>query len=640
MTSLSSARLAFLFWLLPSGILAQPEPLMVNEVAPAVNIGYHCYLYLDHEKSPVPEKFFSEDLRPISPPDHKGNDFYTLKKNPEGSYWIHFEAINNSLDSITVCFYFGRFLKSRLYTFNLFTAQKEETDLEEVFLKNRDFVFPVTFSPQSQYRIWVFLSEPNTALTPLVFFTAGMSSERISGFISDRSSFFRSEKFFRSYSSVMLHGFLLCMLSFSLTYFFLTRKKVFGWYFLYILFTLFFFIHRDYDSEYTGLFWYRIAFLRDLTWQPLSYLMYFLFAIHFVEFEKLSRSLFRLLKGLIVLLFIYLIVDLSLHYLHLYEARRVMYNNFRYVTGIPAIFCIIWTLTLKNYLAKILAAGSLFMVGGALTTLIIANSFSRTGNPWLDYHMIYMYIGTAIETMFFSIGLGYKNRLSDQAKLKAEADLQMEKEKAETEKLKTIVETQNRERERVALELHDDLGSGLTAIRMLSQMAQQQKDAKPYLEKIFRITGEVIDSMRHIIWTMNPANSNLTELIRRIKIYADEFLETANLRLVFKSTAELPPVKLQNELVRNLFLVVKECLNNIVKHADAQCVTFTVTIQNNTLIISIYDDGKGFSSTDRNGIHHGINSMKKRMNQIGGTVYFAKDKGTIAHIEVKLNAVS
>lgn len=613
---------------------------MVNDVAPAVNIGYYCQLFKDTTPILRLSAFFSEDLKPLRNPDYIGNNLYTYDKNLEGGFWVYFEAINNTLDTVTDYFYFGQFLESRLYTYEIISAQKSEIDLKNIFLANKDFAFPVTFLPQSQYRVCVYLSGLNSALVKPIFFVAGANSFHIRNVVSDQNGLTQHERIFLSNASMMLQGFLLSMLSFSIVYYFLTRKKVFGWYFLYILTTFLYFFHRHYDFTSIGLFWYHVAFLRDSTWQPLSYMMYFLFAVHFVSFEQLCRPLHKLMKGMIALLALYLLTDLTLHFTHQFEMRSTFYNYFRYLMGVPALICIFWTLSLNDRLAKILAAGSLFMVGGALITMLVSLSFSRTGNPWLDYHMIYMYIGIAIETMFFAIGLGYKNRLSDQAKIKAESDLQLERERVNTEKLRTILETQNRERERVAMELHDDLGSGLASIKMLSEAAKTQSDNKNILNRISLLSTETADSLRQIVWSMNPANYNLQELIRYLKNYSSEFCEIHKLSFEFRSDVNEINIKMKPAQIRNIVLVVKETLNNILKHAQANLVLIHISEHHGLLKIKISDNGKGLNSVNTEFSGNGLRSMKKRIEQLSGKFELKNENGTTVFMEVPLNPVS
>lgn len=265
------------------------KPLVIN----------HCLIFVVNEKFPQPDRLFSEDLNPLYKADYEGNGIEVHLRNLEGSYWINFEALNNTDDTVTAFFFFGRFLNSRMYMYELNSGLKYEIDLRSLFLKNEDFIFPVNFKPNTKYRLAVFLHGTNSANLKPVFFIAGAGKNSVTNLLFSQRNVSKEERFFNSYASLILQGFLLSMLIFSLIYFFISWQRVFIFYFLYILVTLLYFFHRDFEIEVTGLFWHRVAFLKDLTWQPLSYLLYFLFAIHFVDYRKLSPKLFQFIKWMI-----------------------------------------------------------------------------------------------------------------------------------------------------------------------------------------------------------------------------------------------------------------------------------------------------------------------------------------------------
>jgi signal transduction histidine kinase len=485
--------------------------------------------------------------------------------------------------------------------------------------------------------LWFYLDGQNSALTRPIFFVAGVNESAVSDFIAEAPSKSRINNFFLNTTIIIFLGFLFAMLSFSFVYFFLTRQRVFAFYFLYILTTFFYFFHRLIDIQTTEIFWYHIAFLRDFTWQPLSYLMYYLFAIHFVNYKKLAPRLLIFMKAIIVAIVIYLLVDLFLHFSYQYYIRLKCYNYFRFIMGPIALFSIAWTYTLKDKLAIILATGTLFMVAGALTTLLIALNFSKTGNPWLDYHMFYMYIGTAIETMFFAMGLGYKTKLNEQAKARTELDLKLEKEKSKTIRLQTIIETQNKERERVALELHDDLGSGLASIKLLSEAAKTQASNHSLIERISEISTGIIENMRQIIWSMNPANYSLSELVRYIRNYSKDYLDLNNIPVDFKMQDEVPALKLNHEQIRNTILSVKELLHNIVKHAKASEVVITLQYLSGVLEVIIYDNGVGMIGTKELPSQNGLRSIKKRMEELHGEFILENKNGTCIKLKIPLS---
>ena len=235
-----------------------------------------------------------------------------------------------------------------------------------------------------------------------------------------------------------------------------------------------------------------------------------------------------------------------------------------------ALFIIIHAFTVKDTLSKILAAGSLFMVLGATVTMILALFCYPSANPWLHNHMLYMQAGIVFEVLCFSAGLSYKVKLREQEKAQIENQLQKERKTREIERLKTIIETQESERKRVASELHDDLGAGLSTIRLLSELALQNRENQKEIKRISELSNDLVDSMRQIIWSMNPESSSLSDFVHYVKLYASEVLEINGTAFNFKVNHDIPDYTLNPEQRRNLFLIIKESLHNSIKHASAK----------------------------------------------------------------------
>ena len=177
------------------------------------------------------------------------------------------------------------------------------------------------------------------------------------------------------------------------------------------------------------------------------------------------------------------------------------------------------------------------------------------------------------------------------------------------------------ERKRISNELHDDLGSGLSTIRFLSEVAKAQaKDAnsKNQLEKISDVSNDLVDNMRQIVWTMNAEENTLENLIQDLKKYVNDYLDTNNLSLQLQVPETFPNRKLSSESRRNIFLVVKECLHNTVKHAEATEVTLTVAANEKVRIV-LKDNGKGFNIEERKNKGNGLISVSNRMQASNGT---------------------
>jgi len=199
-----------------------------------------------------------------------------------------------------------------------------------------------------------------------------------------------------------------------------------------------------------------------------------------------------------------------------------------------------------------------------------------------------------------------------------------------------------KERNRIARDMHDDLGSGLTKIAILSEVAKTQLQepgkAKAQLENISTSSRELVDSMQDIIWILNPKNDSLESLASYIREYALKFFESFETKLQFNYPDEIPVVKLTEEQRRNIFLVIKESFNNIAKHAWCNSVALTLNKKENTIEFIIEDDGKGFDISNTRAFGNGLQNMRSRMQQISGAYEISSQpgKGTATKISVRL----
>ncbi|MBI4547854.1 MAG: hypothetical protein HY707_07740 [Ignavibacteriae bacterium] len=185
-----------------------------------------------------------------------------------------------------------------------------------------------------------------------------------------------------------------------------------------------------------------------------------------------------------------------------------------------------------------------------------------------------------------------------------------------------------RERARISQDMHDEVGATLTEIAILSELAKKKPDeAGKHVQQISERAAEVIDNIGEIVWALNPKNDSLDNVIAHIRRYAVEYLKFTTIQSRFVVPDALPTYPLSGEIRRNLFLVVKEAIHNIVKHSQTNEVTISVMIEKSRLEFSIDDNGKGFSIDERLGSGNGLHNMKKRIEEIGGTFVIESKPG-------------
>ncbi len=196
------------------------------------------------------------------------------------------------------------------------------------------------------------------------------------------------------------------------------------------------------------------------------------------------------------------------------------------------------------------------------------------------------------------------------------------------------------ERNRIAAELHDDLGAGLSIIRFLSDDTLQKEEPGAFRQNISRIyhsAGELLEKMSDIIWAMNADNDTLANLVAHLQGYAYEYLDINRLLCRFEVPESLPDLPLSGAQRRNVLLSVKEALHNIVKHAEASEVDLTLSVQPDLLRIIIQDNGSGID------LHHlrtggnGVRNIRRRMEAVGGSVDFKTNAGTIVTLSLPVS---
>jgi signal transduction histidine kinase len=178
------------------------------------------------------------------------------------------------------------------------------------------------------------------------------------------------------------------------------------------------------------------------------------------------------------------------------------------------------------------------------------------------------------------------------------------------------------ERMRISRDLHDDLGSGLTGILMMSEQLQETSPKELVnnnLDRIKKSSRQMVEQMGEIVWAMNSKNDTLENLLGYLNTYARDYFENIDIKQQIELPETIPHAEMTGMKRRNIFLVVKESLNNIVKHANATQVSISMTIDKNQMQISVADNGKGFAMDNVRRFGNGLKNMQSRMEDIKGS---------------------
>jgi signal transduction histidine kinase len=196
------------------------------------------------------------------------------------------------------------------------------------------------------------------------------------------------------------------------------------------------------------------------------------------------------------------------------------------------------------------------------------------------------------------------------------------------------------ERNRIASDMHDDLGAGLSQISYLSKSAMQQTNnetLKIILQKTKANSDTLVEKMNEIIWSLSEKDASLDELYATIRANFAELLSSVDMQYDFNFPEQVPDLALTSVQKRNIYLVSKEAVHNAIKHAKAKTVNFSSMYENNILTLIVQDDGKGFDQTLVSGSGNGLHNYRKRMEAINGSAFVdSNSSGTRVTFTIKM----
>jgi signal transduction histidine kinase len=198
------------------------------------------------------------------------------------------------------------------------------------------------------------------------------------------------------------------------------------------------------------------------------------------------------------------------------------------------------------------------------------------------------------------------------------------------------------ERARVAQDLHDDLGAGLTEVNMLTTLikspAISPEEKSRYLGDLSETARHMVTSLDEIVWAVNPRNDTTASLASYFGSYAQRLLDLASVSCGLDIEEDLPDYPLDPKFRQELFLALKEALTNVVRHAQASRVWLRISVRGKELRVELSDDGSGFDLTERQAGADGIANMRSRLKSMGGQCEIISNgqKGTTVQFHAPL----
>ncbi|MFD2569535.1 histidine kinase [Spirosoma soli] len=428
---------------------------------------------------------------------------------------------------------------------------------------------------------------------------------------------------FTAYTTLrlFLDGMLTMMGLYALLSYFQQRKAIYWQYALYIACMVI--DLRLSDVGYAKPDYLPGAFYPETFVETVAYMLYIRFTILLINPAEQDPIAYRVMQALIIAFAIALALDTVLYLANASAAvRSGIYMGERLLMTLVGLYLIPRFFRLRNNVVSYFIAGSLLLVLGSIAALL-TNYLPPENRLQPDnaftFPVTLLQIGVVGEVLFFTLGMSLRNRENEREKIQYQAQLieQLRENERKQERLQRI-------RDDIARDLHDDVGADLSGISLLSQVAARQVDEQPdqaqaTLKVIRQRTRRVVATMREIVWSLNSAQTSLESFSYRLQETAGQLFEHQSTVLHLQLPVDDADWTLPAEGRRDLFLMVKEMLHNVIRHADAQNAYLTLWVEQNMLCIAVRDDGQGFVvQLNGNRVGNGLRSMQQRAAAING----------------------
>jgi signal transduction histidine kinase len=367
-----------------------------------------------------------------------------------------------------------------------------------------------------------------------------------------------------------------------------------------------------------------VVYLFNLFKRPVQFTIsvcYTFFIIYYLNLRINSVFLYRLFRTMNIIY-----VSAALLCL-LGNILNVNYNNTYFIFSIALfpvqIYLIIALFRHQVAYSRYIIWGSFItVVASSITLVYYIYLFSRPQIPYYANALSYLPVMAGILADMYLFSIALQKKIADTEKFLVSAAVNRQQAIA-------------KERERIIADLHDDVGGGLSSIRMLSDLMQkpqfidQPGRIQATAEKISTTAKEIAQRMHTIIWSLNADNDSLENFYEYVRQYGVSFFGESTIAFeCFKNFNHGSRIQLSGVQRKNLFLITKEAFHNILKHAKATKVTVSVLLHGRIMELVITDNGDGMHNKQpTEGSGNGLKNMRKRMDEIGGSLSVSENSG-------------
>lgn len=345
----------------------------------------------------------------------------------------------------------------------------------------------------------------------------------------------------------------------------------------------------------------------DEVFQMIAFILYIRFAaiaweLHPVR-DKYALTFARLTPYVVFVYLIMYTIFINIYFDSAYAISKLIIRMYLLLIGLLMVVVVLRKR--QSAFFRYLAAGAISMiVCGIVSTIsnvfIPPEVFVLGALSWLMF-------GFFTDVVFFSAAIGYRIRQEHEERehsLKALMQKETELQQKELEKVKAVYETREQERSRIAHDLHDEIGATLSGIALYSQLtktqlqSQKNQEVEQSLDRMQQSATEMVYKLSDIVWAVNPEKDSLHELWQRLDDYLREMAAMKNIKVQSECDLPVTDIKFSMEERRNIYLLLKESINNAVKYSHCSLLKLNLVNTNSQLIFTVSDNGKGFDQTN------------------------------------------
>ena len=437
---------------------------------------------------------------------------------------------------------------------------------------------------------------------------------------------------------MLFMGFLLCQLLYMLFQWVMVRRKEYLYYLLYMTLIAVYFLSKQESMFGVDILFTRWPLLTVYLGKTLLILPYFVYFRFIRSFLEMPRDYPRL-NSWIIRMEYFLLVYAGFDFLYiLFTFNRPVQTEIYTI-----VFALVFLLTIGfivyvyrrgGPLIYYVISGSFFVATGHILGLVFSYlEINRGINLGVPDIFIFPQAGIVLEVLCFTAGLSYKSRMTEKEKISSQQKL-IEQLKAN----ELLRDRMQHIRNKIAQDLHDDIGSTLSSISILSDLALRENSSAQTLETMNEIKDSsmmLMERMDDIVRSISPRNDSLENLLMRVRHFATTLFEAKGIEYTIDIQKSVSEVRLPEDYRQHIYLILKEAINNLVKYALASQAFLEVSFDREYLTLCVRDNGRGFDPAILP-TGNGLSGMQRRAGLMNArlSVRSAPGEGTSIGLQV------